>query len=299
MNTASPLETLKAIGAEGISLQTHISQSNIKKLLSGEFDSFTAIQFNGFLTILEREYDLDLGEWRMRYEQMFPNVEAPLADTENDPFLNAVRAKKQQRLTVAVLTGLLLLVLIVTYFVLGSGGKQQKIELNNTAIEKAKANMATMSTRVTAEVQGEPVEENASTVLQVEDTNLTEENNTVPAVEEVPAPMAETPAPATEIPEPAHAPSADIVITPETTIWLGIINEQTHKRKSTVTDEPLILDGATNWLIITGHGYLSLEYGDGNETFKKVGRMLFVCEEGTCRQIDEEEFKALNQGIVW
>ena len=274
MKAGSATATLRAIGAEAISLQTHISQSNIKKLLEGDFEAFSAVQFNGFVTILEREYDLDLGEWRVRFAQTAPEPEAPLAEAENDPFANAVRAKKRQRLTVAVLAGLLLLVLVVTYLVLGSGGGKEKIELNNTAIEKARASMATLGVRPGTE--GVPA---------AGETNATETNESI-----VPMP---------EVPPAEPAAPAEIIIYPKTTIWLGMIDEQTHKRQAKVTSEAVRLDGGRDWLIVTGHGLLTIGSGDENETYKQVDRMLFACENGVCRQIDEQEFKVRNRGVIW
>lgn len=276
MRTASAIETLQAVGVEAVSKQTHISQDNIKRLLERDFDAFTPIQFNGFITILEREYDLELSEWREDFALTHAELEEPLVETEHDPFADIARSKKRQRYTVAVLAGLLLLVVVVFFFVLVNGKKDETVELNNTAIEKAKANLAALNARMAAE-------NNASeTAVAVSpEAQANEVNATVPP---------QTPAPA--------APAA-VVIYPASTIWLGMIDEQTHKRQVKVTDQPVRLDGSKNWLIVTGHGYLTLQSGDVNDTFKQKGRMFFACEEGICNALDEEAFKARNRGVVW
>ena len=51
MSTVSVIETLKQIGIPDLSRRTHISPDNIRKLLAGEFEAFSGVQFNGFVTI--------------------------------------------------------------------------------------------------------------------------------------------------------------------------------------------------------------------------------------------------------
>jgi len=54
------LERLKAIGAQKIHEQTHISRKNIDGIFQGSFKGMNPVQFAGFVSILEREYGLDL-----------------------------------------------------------------------------------------------------------------------------------------------------------------------------------------------------------------------------------------------
>jgi len=311
MSTAA-LEMLKKIGVEAISMRTHISTDNVRKLLAGEFDSFTPIQFNGFVTIIEREFDVDLGEWRNTFSQSMPEPEEPLVITEDDPFANAAKSKKQQRMTAAVLTGLLLLVITVTYLVLGGGGEPEKIELNNTAIEQARAKLASMNaTSVPAtQAQMERIQE-AHQREAVESVEAVERAETAEAPESaervaVP-PVAETP----DLIEPSEpeetnvsaqpesGASGEVVIRPTSTIWLGVIDAKTLKRTAHTTDEPLRLDGSKTWLIVTGHGFFSLECGGKETRFAQRERVYLLYEAGNCLVLDEEEFKARNRGRVW
>jgi len=271
MSAASSLETLRAIGIEAISAQTHIAPSNVRALLEGDYEKFSAVQFSGFVTIIEREFDLDLGELRRHFEQLGPEPELPFSKQEDDPFANAVRARKKQRYGVAVLSGLLLIVIVITYLVLGGKNKEQKIELNNTAIEKAKANMAKS---VVPSSEGTRAEAEA-----IQDTHQSEA--------------------AEAVLEPEAVHYDDVIIRPRTKVWLGVIDAQTHERLTRTTDEPWRLDGSKEWLIVTGHGLLSLECGGVDASFSQRERLLFLYENGRCRQIDTEEFKARNRGRIW
>ena len=290
MSAASSIETLRAVGPEAISIQTHISPSNIRKLLDGEFEAFSPIQFNGFVTIIEREYDVDLTEWRLHFAQCVPEPEVPLAETENDPFTHVLLAKKKQRLTVAVLTGLLLTVVAVTYFVLGNGATEAKIELNNTAIEKARANMATLGNRTMPGTQ-----------MQTEAIQATRQSDGAESELIPPATPVGTDGEtaAAETAAPAVVQYDDLIILPKTKVWLGVIDTKTQRRETRTTEEPWRLDGSKKWLIVTGHGYVTLECGDENATYSEVRQLLFVYENGHCRRIDESEFRSLNRGRVW
>jgi hypothetical protein len=292
MSAVSAIETLRAVGAEAISQETHISQDNINKLLDGDFEAFSPIQFNGFVTIIEREYDVDLTEWRAQFAQSVPEPEVPLAEAENDPFTHVLKAKKRHRLTVGVLTVLLFLVIAVTYFVLGGGGAEEKIELNNTAIEKARANMATFDNRTAAGTRMQ-----TEAIQAARQSDGAEAELTPPETAAAEAPEAATPD--AEKPQPSPAKYDDVIILPKSKVWLGVIDAQTHRRQTRTTDEPWRLDGSKTWLIVTGHGYLTLECGENNATYKQVGQMLFLYKDGRCREIDEPEFRSLNRGRVW
>lgn len=282
MSAASPLETLRAIGIEAICAQTHIAPANVKALLEGEFERFSAVQFNGFVTIIEREFDLDLIELRTQFSHLGsePNLpfsvqehdpSLPFSEKDNDPFAIAVKDKKKQRIGIAVLSGLLLIVIVVTFMVLGGKGEERKIELNNTAIEQAKANMAKTAIA--------PSEGTRAEVEAIQESHQSEAAETVL--------------------EPETVHYDDVIIRPNSMVWLGVIDTQTHKRLTRTTSEPWRLDGSKEWLIVTGHGLLSLECGGVNASFSQPDRLLFLYEGGQCRQIDAEEFKARNQGRVW
>lgn len=54
------LEALKALGAQKVHEDTHISRKNIEAILNRSFEGIHRVQFAGFVSILEREYGLDL-----------------------------------------------------------------------------------------------------------------------------------------------------------------------------------------------------------------------------------------------
>lgn len=271
MGATTPLETLRAIGAEAICAKTHIALKNVRALLAEDFEQFSSIQFNGFATIIEREFDLDLTALRTQYAQTNPEPEPPLSEQEDDPFAKAVKDKRHHRVGVMLLAGMLLSVILVTYMVLGGSAEEKKIELNNTAIEAAQANMARYES---ASSEGTRAEADA-----IQETHQGAASDAAVYSEAV--------------------RYEDVIIQPRSKVWLGVIDADTHKRSTRTTENPWRLDGSHNWLIVTGHGILSLECGGQISSYTQRERLLFVYEAGQCRQVDEATFKARNRGRVW
>ncbi len=273
MSAVSAIETLRALGAESISAKTHISLQNVRALLDEEFDRFAPVQFSGFVTILEREYGLDLSEWRQRYaQQKAPATQEEPVSHENDPFVNAARASRHHRRTITGLVVLLVLSIGVTVFVLGGNRAEEKIELNNTAIEAAQKKMASLSAAASSKT-------------------ATDQVDAIQAAHQSEGAEAET--------TPEAVVYDDVIIRPRTKVWLGVIDAQTRKRYTRTTAAPWRLDGSKAWLIVTGHGLLSLECGGIDASFAERDRLLFLYEDGKCRRIDAAEFKARNRGRIW
>ncbi len=58
------LERLKDIGAQKIYEATHISRKNVETIFTKRYEGMSKVQLFGFLTILEREYKVNLDEIR-------------------------------------------------------------------------------------------------------------------------------------------------------------------------------------------------------------------------------------------
>lgn len=265
------MEHLRAIGAQTLFDRTHIAPENLDALLSGRLEQFSAVQFNGFVTIIEREFELDLSLLRDEFIHNVQSSESPLSEQENDPFANAFRAKKRQRLQMGILALLLVVAIVAGYLVIGDGSKDEKIELNNTALEKARENIASMNTQASQSRQAE--------------TDAIQASHQHSAAEAVPS--------------EAMPEYDDVIITPHSKVWLGVIDATTLKRQTRTSRAPWRLDGSKSWLIVTGHGLLALECGGTQANFSQRDRLLFLYEDGSCRQIDADEFKARNRGRIW
>ena len=58
---------LQELGSKAITAATHIPIAHVESILNKEFDTFQKPQFFGFLSILEREYKIDLSALKQEY----------------------------------------------------------------------------------------------------------------------------------------------------------------------------------------------------------------------------------------
>lgn len=72
---SSDLEKLKEIGAQKIFEQTHITKEHIQAILHKSFEGLTKVQFQGFVSILEREYQVDLKDLKSDASEFYNHYE--------------------------------------------------------------------------------------------------------------------------------------------------------------------------------------------------------------------------------
>jgi hypothetical protein len=65
------LNKLKSIGAQKIHEKTHIARHHVQAVIHETFDDMTKIQLLGFISILEREYSVDLSDLKIKVQDFF------------------------------------------------------------------------------------------------------------------------------------------------------------------------------------------------------------------------------------
>jgi len=290
-------EKLTELGSKKIASATHISVGHVDNILSKEFEQFSKPQFFGFISILEREYKVDLSSLKQEYlfsiaeEKMAHDANFELNDRSSRLFDNK---KVLYAITSAIV---ILLAIIFISFIDFASPKEQKVEINNTAIDQAKKNL-NLKTAVVADVD-EPIADNVVESAEFGQDTL-EDNATALASEQVSkgngkVQQKNTQAVlSTEPTMPLH-----LRIIPHGKLWLGIIDTESHKRRVEIITKPLVLDAEKEWLILTGYGYLDMECGDTTKKYTENDKLLFLYEHGVCQQIDQAEFKARNKGKLW
>ncbi|MCJ7765606.1 MAG: hypothetical protein MUP09_06655 [Thiovulaceae bacterium] len=290
-------EKLQELGAKKIASATHIPVGHVDNILNREFSQFSKPQFFGFISILEREYKIDLSGLKQEY--LFAIAQEKIEEeTSFDPAERSSKPLANKKIFYGVSAALAVL-LLVLYFRLTdfSPSNEQKLEINNTAINQAKKNLH-------LEV---PVAENIDELIgnnEVESVefgqDVPDDNATASAAEKVSkgdGELQKENRQTSMTAEPTMPPHLRIV--PRGKLWLGIIDAESHKRRVEIITKPLELDGEKEWLIVTGYGYLDMECGDTTKKYKEPGKLLFLYEHGVCQQIDKAEFKARNKGKLW
>ena len=267
------LDKLREIGSHKIFEQTHIAKKFVEDILNGNYSSMNKIQFSGFISILEREYNIDLHELNEAY---LSNTEGD-PSISNEPFvISAQEAETQNKSKTVYIGGGLIAVALLIALVNFSTSKEEapapqetasaielspaENELNNTTIEEAKVNLNNLDTGL--EVM--PSEVKAETEITI---------------------------------EPVHPMKFEVA--PRSKLWIGIVDLETFKRTQKLTSESFELAADKEWLLVMGHGYVNFEVNGEVQSFKDENKVWFAFENGTLSKLSRAEFKEKNRGKAW
>lgn len=261
MNKYQTFDDLQTLGTEKIHEKTHISRDKVELLLTKSYGEIGRVQFMGFMSILEREFGMDLGDIRNEYTAYWEEHAGALPPKESVILQAQSNTKQKWMMAGAAVIALLL----------GGGYFLQGI-LSNEPIEEV-MNLNSLAIEPVALVR----EVNTSTV---EEANVTAEaNQTVAAV-------------------PATEPAA-LTIRPGYKVWVGMIDMDSGTKTQQITNDPIVVDTARKWLIVLGHGWVEIETKDGKQVMKEKDTVRFLAENGTLKPLSKAEFTELNGGKTW
>jgi len=303
-------EQLKKLGSKEIAAVTHIPLAHVELILSKEFDQFKKPQFFGFLSIIEREYKIDLSGLKQEFlfaraqEEISQEDNFDLAESSSKVLEKGKGLLENRKVLYSAGAGVAALLIIVLISMIDfSSPNEQKIEINNTAIDKAKKNLNIEPVHVAnvEEMMQNNDVESAEFGQDEQEANVSKPKVTAtvkrPVVKKASAKKAVSRAEPVSDMEPTMALYFRIV--PKGRLWLGIIDGETHRRRVETISKPLILDAEKEWLIVTGYGHLDMDCGDTTHKYREDKKLLFLYENGICQIIDKEEFKARNRGKLW
>ena len=121
----SGIDKLKEIGAQKIHEQTHVPKEHIQAILHNSFEDLNKVQIIGFISILEREYRVDLADIRDSANNYF-NQFSDSNKNENKEIFVAVREKKSNSNTIIYII-IFLVLAIALYFSLKDSSVEMKM----------------------------------------------------------------------------------------------------------------------------------------------------------------------------
>ena len=294
------LEYLKTLDINDIHNTTHISRLSLEAILSRSYDRLERIHFSGFISILEREYRVDLSDIRAEYTAFNPK---PSVQQSNNPvsMMHHETPKKGTQKGWPVLLLILVSILAAFFFVNKYILNTQKFsfssEVNNSEINAAKA---TMHSNATIKPYLNKETKVASGVQKQEPAAIAEVVAAPKEVEGVEV-IATQPVTEGEVVSQASGVSYNdqVTIIPHKKVWVGLIELPSMKKKNIVTGDSIKIDDTKDWLIALGHGEVDVQQDSELLNFEGSKPLYFIYEYGTLRQIDRAEFKELNQGKIW
>ena len=269
---SSGLEKLRSIGVQKIHEQTHIARHHVKALLHESFDNISRVHFLGFISILEREYGVDLSELKAKGEEFYTDE---TTEVEQDGKVFVTLKKKKNYTLVYVAVAVLIFVTVVLFTLNLSSRASTKVKvlsIDNSTIENAKESMSYNDT----------LKDNK---LTIDDLNITieDKNDTLPTVVE---------------PEPIEAVKSFKIMS-KTKLWLGYIDLGTYKKYQKLFSGEIVLDPKKDWLLTLGHGHVSIEIDGVVTEYKEKLNMRLLYKDSKLTKINFEEFKKLNRGNKW
>ena len=97
--------------------------------------------------------------------------------------------------------------------------------------------------------------------------------------------------------EPVH--QTELIVSPRSKLWVGIINLETFKRSQKLGSAPFELDANQEWLLVMGHGFVDFEVNGEEKSFKDKNKVWYAYENGTLTKITRAQFKEKNRGKAW
>lgn len=268
MTTCRTFEDIQALGIEKIHEKTHISRDKIELVLTKSYGEINKIQFMGFISILEREYGVDLNDIREEFLQYQEENKSILSQKKPSAVLQPASNTKQKWVIAAL--GLIAAVITAGYFAqskMANIPNEEIMQLSTAAVE----------------VIDEAIELNTTQAVETNTTEPAEEQNiTKPQV-----PL-----------QNIHA-EGGLEIRPIYKVWAGMIDLASHEKTQMITKDPIRIDTSKNWLIVLGHGRVEITSPSESEVLRESGTVWFVYENGALKRLTKEEFTERNGGSNW
>ena len=256
-------DKLKSIGAQKIHEATHISRLHVQAVIHESYDDMNRIQFLGFISILEREYNIDLSELKARGIAHFDEI-VPSSQEASKVFVG-IEKKKNYTSLYAIIAALIFVGVAYLSLVLTSSEETKIDKVDNTNIKNATANITTSQIEDKADVKSE--------LTSTQELNSTIED-TITQIQR------------------------SFVIKPVSDLWIGYMDLDTNKKyqKTILKSEELSIDANKNWLLTFGHGYFSIDINGQTIKYTDKNTVRFTYKDFNMTKITYREFLELEKG---
>jgi len=261
------LDKLKLIGAQKIHEATHLTKQHVQSILSENFEGIGKVQFIGFISILEREYDVDLSELKSKGLEYFQEKEVDETVIHNNVF---VTPKKKTNL-VPIYIGITVVLFVgVTIFSLLSSSSGVKTQ--NTQLEELDNKTINSAEKIIE-----------STIVDI--NNSVDKNNTIKK--------------SIIKKEEVKVVTNSLKVRPKSKVWMGYIDIKTYKKRQKVFKDEFTMDTKKDWIIVFGHGHLEMIVNGNVKNFSGNNNLRFLYKDGNLTKITLKEFIRLNRGKKW
>lgn len=296
---------LKSIGAQKIHEATHIARMHVQGILHESFEGMSSVQLSGFISILEREYSVDLSDLRESGRKYFEKNAPAIKKAKMDKVFMSHK-KKRDFTMLYIILGMAIFVFFAFYTIEPSESEVSKID--NSTINSAQNNISVAESNLSesnisifennisiSDINSSIDESNASTnLLDESDKNSSADNiNSTTTNQEQAESLVE------KKNKEMSVEDSSFKIKSKNNLWIGYIDLKTYEKHNKTFAGELILDAKKDWLLSLGHGYVTIEINGKVKKFDNAANMRFSYINSELKEIDFEEFKSLNRGNKW
>ena len=296
------INELKKIGVEKISAKTRITQDKVQNILNLNYGAFNKTHARGFRQIIEREFSVDLSEWMEAFDTFHSAPQEILEQNEqnnnDEKNINIIIESTKKDKSASILIALLavLVVFFLAFFAYNNFIKNpsQSAESSEIVDESAESNLDSAINDENAESMADSAIDALDSAEQNADSaDLAKQNNIDSATSSNNATSASA-----NIATSANI--AQITISPNEPLWVGIIDLESRKKQqfSLAAERTISLEG--DKIIRTGHSLFSISAPNLNKQFLGGNHayLLYKVDSGL-KEITHAEFLELNGGQEW
>jgi len=283
---------IEKYGLDAVSKKTRISKKNLEKLLKKEFSSFSKPMALGFISILEREYKYDFSDMKEDIVKWFE--ENGTANKNNVVFPPPEDERNRHWIAIIPLIAVMIFGFYLyqnEFSVTGLNAKKnvvikkeakenidKKVYEENNQKQNSLQDSLQDNQKVDLESDKNISIEKEVKSKKVSDTNSLDVNRSISS----------------------YAPAENVFIYPSKKIWIGVVNLKNWKRTTITTPNTYTIEADSDKLIITGHGFFSIDDLSGNNIkYNDRKKHFFMLKDEELIEVNETKFKKLNGGKIW
>ncbi|AJC85329.1 hypothetical protein IMC75_02395 [Campylobacter peloridis] len=274
--------------------RTQIELACLELIVKKDFKTLSRFNVNGYIKILQREYDLDFTSFLEEYHAY---LEENGIEKKNhvhiSPRVNSY-TKEGSNLWYFVIIIAVVLIILIAFG--ASRFFQNFTDENTTNIleqeqvvleDKNDDNKSEEVVNFFASEEKNPIIEENKSDVNVENNITLEQNQDENITNE-------------DIDNNKTILLKESVIKPSAELWIGMIDLKDHKKSSMIIKKDYVLSLQKDMLITTGHAAFTMNDENNNTLEFKNGLSKFlIIKDGQIKQITKAEFMKENKGKLW
>lgn len=273
--------------------RTQIEIACLEYIIKKDFKSLSRFNVNGFIKILQREYELDFSNFLEEYHAY---LEENGIEKKNHvhiaPRMNSYTKESSSVWYIVIIVVVLLIVALawgVSRFFQSSTLDENTTNVLNQEQVVLEEKVDENETPIVNFFADDVIENNETNITILEPTD---ENNTIKETLEDNASL--------NMPEENMVLLKESIIKPSAELWLGMVDLKTFRKSSLTIKNDYVLPLDKDMLITTGHAAFSLNDENNNTLeFKNGVSKFLMIKDGKIKQITKAEFIKENRGKLW